>query len=101
MELIDRSLVIVSERRPYGGVKSCTVHDLLCELCLRKGEEENFLRLVVEDDYSIYERGQHVQSLGSSIAPFGQHVRSFHGKVAEPPFYVVSMTSLRVMGFNS
>ncbi|XP_012841251.1 PREDICTED: putative late blight resistance protein homolog R1A-3 [Erythranthe guttata] len=100
MELIDRSLVIVSERRPYGGVKSCIVHDLLRELCLRKGEEENFLRLVVEDDYSIYERGQHVLSLGSLIAPFGQHVRSFHGKVPEPPFYVVSMTSLRVMGFN-
>ncbi|KAL8045000.1 hypothetical protein ABFX02_08G083100 [Erythranthe guttata] len=100
MELIDRSLVIVSERRPYGGVKYCIVHDLLRELCLRKGEEENFLGLVVEDDYSIYKRGQHVLSFGSLIAPFGQHVRSFHGKVPEPPFYVVSMTSLRVMGFN-
>ncbi|KAL9158664.1 hypothetical protein ABFS82_08G084000 [Erythranthe guttata] len=100
MELIDRSLVIVSEKRSYGGVKSCVVHDLLRELCLKKAEEENFLRLVVDDHYSVYEKGQRVVSLGSSIVPFGQHLRSFHGNLPESPIYVANMALLRVLGFN-
>lgn len=45
MELIDRSLVIVSQRRSDGGVRACVIHDLLREFCLRKDEEEDFLRL--------------------------------------------------------
>ncbi|XP_059654641.1 disease resistance protein RPP13-like [Cornus florida] len=46
MDLIDRSLVIVSRKRSNGGVKACRVHDLLRDLCLRKAHEENFLRQI-------------------------------------------------------
>ncbi|XP_059638545.1 putative disease resistance RPP13-like protein 3 [Cornus florida] len=43
MDLIDRSLTIVSKKRSDGGIKACRVHDLLRELCLRKAREDNFL----------------------------------------------------------
>nr|XP_027060900.1 putative late blight resistance protein homolog R1A-3 [Coffea arabica] len=46
MDLIHRSLVIVSKQRSIGGVKACRVHDLLHEFCVTKGKEENFLLLV-------------------------------------------------------
>ncbi|KAK6150806.1 hypothetical protein DH2020_015738 [Rehmannia glutinosa] len=48
MELIDKSLVMVVERRWDGGVKACVVHDLLLDLCLKISEEANFLKLVDE-----------------------------------------------------
>ncbi|XP_059650662.1 putative late blight resistance protein homolog R1A-10 [Cornus florida] len=46
MDLIDRSLTIVSKRRSDGGIKACCVHDLLHDLCLRKAREDNFLRQI-------------------------------------------------------
>ncbi|XP_027060908.2 putative late blight resistance protein homolog R1A-3 [Coffea arabica] len=46
MDLIHRSLVIVSKQSSIGGVKACRVHDLLHEFCVTKGKEENFLQLV-------------------------------------------------------
>ncbi|XP_027171387.1 putative late blight resistance protein homolog R1B-14 [Coffea eugenioides] len=46
MALINRSLVMVSKQRSIGGVKTCRVHDLLYEFCVRKGRQENFVQLV-------------------------------------------------------
>ncbi|XP_059653572.1 putative late blight resistance protein homolog R1B-8 [Cornus florida] len=46
MDLIDRSLLIVSKKRSNGRIKACRVHDLLRDLCLRKGQEENFFMRV-------------------------------------------------------
>ncbi|CAA2985446.1 late blight resistance homolog R1A-3 isoform X1 [Olea europaea subsp. europaea] len=46
MKLIDRSLVLVAGRRSNGGVKTCRIHDLLREMCLRIAEENNFLKLI-------------------------------------------------------
>ncbi|PWA80249.1 Disease resistance protein [Artemisia annua] len=51
MELIDRSLLIVAERRSNGGVKACLIHDLLRELCLRKAAEENFFQQISRSGY--------------------------------------------------
>ncbi|MFS8030643.1 putative virus X resistance protein-like, coiled-coil [Helianthus anomalus] len=39
VDLIDRSLVMVDQKRSDGGVKVCRVHDL----CLKKSKEEKFL----------------------------------------------------------
>ncbi|KAG8480188.1 hypothetical protein CXB51_024947 [Gossypium anomalum] len=46
-ELIDSSLVQVS-RRDYTGtnVKTCRVHDLLRDLCMKKAREEKFLEII-------------------------------------------------------
>ncbi|KAL3506469.1 hypothetical protein ACH5RR_031851, partial [Cinchona calisaya] len=50
LDLIDRSLVIVTKRRSNGKVKECRVHDLLRDLCRSKAKEENFLQLVTRCD---------------------------------------------------
>nr|XP_043612852.1 putative late blight resistance protein homolog R1B-16 [Erigeron canadensis] len=46
MDLVDRSLLIVSKRRSNGGIKACRIHDLLRELCLKKATEENFFQQI-------------------------------------------------------
>nr|XP_027068086.1 putative late blight resistance protein homolog R1B-23 [Coffea arabica] len=45
-DLVDRSLVIVSEQRIKGGAKACRVHDLVHEFCVKKAQEENFLHIL-------------------------------------------------------
>ncbi|CAL5428096.1 unnamed protein product [Camellia sinensis] len=44
MDLIDRSLVLVSRRGYNGKIKACSIHDLLHDYCLRKVDEEYFLQ---------------------------------------------------------
>ncbi|KAJ0725255.1 putative P-loop containing nucleoside triphosphate hydrolase, leucine-rich repeat domain superfamily [Helianthus annuus] len=43
LDLIRRSLVMASRKKSDGQVKTCRIHDLLHDFCLRKAEEENFL----------------------------------------------------------
>ncbi|XP_027158486.1 putative late blight resistance protein homolog R1B-16 [Coffea eugenioides] len=55
MELISRSLVIVSKPRSIDGVKACRIHDLLYEFCVTKAKEEKLLQLVRRyDDLSAF-----------------------------------------------
>ncbi|XP_076960903.1 putative late blight resistance protein homolog R1A-10 [Bidens hawaiensis] len=46
MDLIGRNLVIIAGKSSNGGVKSCRLHDLLREVCLKKACEENFFKKV-------------------------------------------------------
>ncbi|KAK4427721.1 putative late blight resistance proteinR1B-16 [Sesamum alatum] len=41
--LVDRNLIFVHQQEPKGDVKSCSIHDLMRDLCVRKAHEENFL----------------------------------------------------------
>ncbi|PHU11182.1 hypothetical protein BC332_18112 [Capsicum chinense] len=41
-DLVNRSLVIVKQRKSNGRVKSCAVHDILRDLGLREAQRENF-----------------------------------------------------------
>lgn len=50
LDLIDRSLVMVSKTRSKGGVKACRIHDLLRDLCQSQSSEDNFLQLVTRSD---------------------------------------------------
>ncbi|KAJ0810982.1 putative P-loop containing nucleoside triphosphate hydrolase, leucine-rich repeat domain superfamily [Helianthus annuus] len=57
MDLIDRNLVIVADRRNSNGtVIACKVHDLVRELCLTKAKEERFIlkteRLIMSSRFS-------------------------------------------------
>ncbi|MCD9646057.1 hypothetical protein HAX54_035581 [Datura stramonium] len=52
MELVSRSLVLVSERRLTTGIKACRIHDLLRDFCLEKSKEEKFLEWIYELDGS-------------------------------------------------
>ncbi|KAL0302934.1 UNVERIFIED_CONTAM: putative late blight resistance proteinR1A-10 [Sesamum radiatum] len=42
-DLVKRSLVLVTRRKCNGKIKSCSVHDLVRDLCKRKAHEEKFL----------------------------------------------------------
>ncbi|KAL2516455.1 putative disease resistance protein [Forsythia ovata] len=46
MDLINRSLIQVAKRTSLDGVKSCKIHDLLHDMCLRIGKQQNFLKEV-------------------------------------------------------
>nr|XP_027063021.1 putative late blight resistance protein homolog R1A-3 [Coffea arabica] len=46
MDLISRSLITVSKRRSTGGIKTCRIHDLLHEFCVRRAREEKFFQRV-------------------------------------------------------
>ncbi|KAM5553244.1 hypothetical protein ABKV19_025463 [Rosa sericea] len=46
-ELVERSVIQVGERSStFENIKTCRMHDLLRDLCLRKAKEENFLQVV-------------------------------------------------------
>ena len=87
MDLINRSLVIVSKKGSAGGIKSCIMHDLLRELCLRKFKEENFMQQLHKYDEnstptsSFTEKPGHVciysaPSHHSSLMPFAPNATS-------------------------
>ncbi|KAD7117466.1 hypothetical protein E3N88_04734 [Mikania micrantha] len=42
MELVDRNLVTVVDRKFNRAIKTCSVHDLLRELCLQRAQQEHF-----------------------------------------------------------
>ncbi|KAG8379536.1 hypothetical protein BUALT_Bualt07G0099200 [Buddleja alternifolia] len=109
MELIGKSLVIVTRRRSGGGVKYCVIHNLLRDLCSRRAKEENFLKLAY-NNYSIYSRHQRLyapfrsvsrkQIYNASHLPlghYGRHVRSFIGYVSDSHLNVLGMELLRVL----
>ncbi|XP_073152508.1 putative late blight resistance protein homolog R1A-3 [Henckelia pumila] len=98
MDLIGRSLVLVSRRTSTGGVKACRVHDLLRDLCLRIVREEGFLNSI-EMPF-----GLHVRSLlGFSLSSNNHMFQSFKLlRVLEVPLYsglesVESFVSLRYL----
>ncbi|KAL0318630.1 UNVERIFIED_CONTAM: Late blight resistance protein R1-A [Sesamum angustifolium] len=45
-DLIDRNLVIVRRRGSNGKTRTCTMHDLLRDLCKKEAQNENFLHIV-------------------------------------------------------
>ncbi|KAF3437602.1 hypothetical protein FNV43_RR20358 [Rhamnella rubrinervis] len=42
-QLIDRSLIQLARKRSDGGVKTCRIHDLLRDLCIRESSQDKFL----------------------------------------------------------
>ncbi|KAK4433092.1 putative late blight resistance proteinR1B-12 [Sesamum alatum] len=42
-DLVKRSVVLVTRRKSDGKIKSCNVHDVVRDLCIRKAREEKFL----------------------------------------------------------
>ncbi|XP_027119373.1 putative late blight resistance protein homolog R1A-3 isoform X1 [Coffea arabica] len=46
MDLIGRNLVMASESRSIGGVKTCYIHDLIFEFCKTEAKAKNFLQVL-------------------------------------------------------
>lgn len=58
-ELLQRGLVQVSQRKSSNGsVKSCRMHDLMRDLCLRVSKEENFLSIRDFDSNEVVVNGK-------------------------------------------
>ncbi|KAK4427710.1 putative late blight resistance proteinR1B-12 [Sesamum alatum] len=41
--LVDRNLIFVGRQEPKGNMKSCSIHDIIRDFCVKKAYEENFL----------------------------------------------------------
>ncbi|CDP10671.1 unnamed protein product [Coffea canephora] len=54
MDLIDRNLILV-RRVSYGRIKTCIIHDILRDLCLREAEKENFMHVVNHNSHVFHE----------------------------------------------
>ncbi|KAL0354895.1 UNVERIFIED_CONTAM: putative late blight resistance proteinR1B-8 [Sesamum radiatum] len=63
-ELIDRNLLVVRQRGTLGKMKSCIIHDLLRDLCLREAQQENFLCIAKVYDVKIPRNIQNTRRLG-------------------------------------
>ncbi|KAL8504234.1 hypothetical protein ACS0TY_022822 [Phlomoides rotata] len=102
MELINKSLVMIAKRRIDGrGAKSCVVHDLLRDLCLKKSKEESFLKYLNSEYHTIYENAHRVRAFRETATlSYCQHVRSFVGNNQSSSFYVRDMRLLRVLHFE-
>ncbi|XP_016456202.1 putative late blight resistance protein homolog R1B-16 [Nicotiana tabacum] len=50
-ELIDRSLILAGTRRANGKMKTCKIHDLLRQLCIREAQIENFVHVLSDSDH--------------------------------------------------
>ncbi|KAL8544364.1 hypothetical protein ACS0TY_004777 [Phlomoides rotata] len=42
-DLVKRSFVLITSRKSNGKIKSCSLHDLVRDMCIRKAQEEKFL----------------------------------------------------------
>ncbi|GAA0175052.1 hypothetical protein LIER_28309 [Lithospermum erythrorhizon] len=45
-DLIDRSLVLTARKRFNGKVKTCRLHDMLLEFCIKQARKEKFLEVI-------------------------------------------------------
>ncbi|KAL8544415.1 hypothetical protein ACS0TY_004821 [Phlomoides rotata] len=55
-DLVKRSLVLVTSWKSNGKIKSCSLHDLVRDMCIRKAEEEKFL---LTDRYVLIKATKH------------------------------------------
>ncbi|KVH88773.1 disease resistance protein RPP13-like [Cynara cardunculus var. scolymus] len=53
-DLVDRNLVLVEKRRANGGIKTCRIHDMLHDLCVKQAEEEDFFKEIKGLEPSSY-----------------------------------------------
>nr|XP_048321754.1 putative disease resistance RPP13-like protein 3 [Ziziphus jujuba var. spinosa] len=85
-QLIDRSLVQVASRRYDGGVKTCCIHDILRDLCIRESSQAKFLGIYSNDNIS-------------SVSKFRQ--LSFQGKFEKLPSSIFKLGHLETIHLDS
>ncbi|KAK4482055.1 hypothetical protein RD792_011599 [Penstemon davidsonii] len=101
-DLINRSLILIARKKSGGGIKACSIHDLLRDMCLRKAHEEKVSKSV-DDCLSLYEKHHRLFVHSESSAdgrPFGLYYRSFSGHLSHPSSNIPQMKLLRVMNLK-
>ncbi|EYU24432.1 hypothetical protein MIMGU_mgv1a023729mg [Erythranthe guttata] len=56
-DLVDRNLILPRKLRSTGKTKTCTIHDLLRDLCIKAAEKEKFLIVMRVNDVHINAEG--------------------------------------------
>ncbi|XP_022846335.1 putative late blight resistance protein homolog R1B-17 [Olea europaea var. sylvestris] len=57
-DLISRNLILISKKSSSGKIKTCSIHDMLRDLCVRKAQEDKFFHVTVTNkDFKIYAEG--------------------------------------------
>ncbi|KAI3473673.1 hypothetical protein Pfo_031234 [Paulownia fortunei] len=52
-DLFDRNLILIRKRGSSGKVKTCSIHDLLRDLCRKEAHKDRFLRIAELDNLNI------------------------------------------------
>ncbi|GFP83585.1 putative late blight resistance protein homolog r1b-14 [Phtheirospermum japonicum] len=91
-DLVDRNLVLVAKMKANGQIKTCRIHDMLRDLCVKEGAEQKSLQVIKGRPFltsmiqSNYHRRLCIHSNVLdfiSSKPVGRHVRSFLCFVSE------------------
>ncbi|KAL2515301.1 putative disease resistance RPP13-like protein 3 [Forsythia ovata] len=53
LDLVDRSLILVYDKRSNGKIKTCRIHDLLRDLCVREARKEKVFHVTDESFHGI------------------------------------------------
>ncbi|KAH6831313.1 hypothetical protein C2S53_010966 [Perilla frutescens var. hirtella] len=104
-DLVKRNLVIATSRKINGRIKSCSLHDIVRGMCIRKAEEEKFLHF---KDRCVLSQGmineRHISFSGFNIVKiWGPAIRTifcFHRKYNSPNWLIFSgdFRLLRALG---
>ncbi|KAL7147962.1 hypothetical protein ABFS83_06G146100 [Erythranthe nasuta] len=86
VDLVKRSLVLVTSWKSNGKIKTCSMHDLMRDLCIRKSHEAKFLLYTVDRDplkvvsQSINNKGRGLvidnSYLNSLVKNYGSNIRT-------------------------
>ncbi|KAJ0725250.1 putative P-loop containing nucleoside triphosphate hydrolase, leucine-rich repeat domain superfamily [Helianthus annuus] len=110
MDLIKRSLLMARRIKADGQVKTCQIHDLLHDFCLRKADEENFLSnntrydMVSSVEIRKYLQRRYLQLSGSICIDSYKYLRildveSFY--ISLFPLDIVPLINLRYLAFRA
>ncbi|KAL0284405.1 UNVERIFIED_CONTAM: putative late blight resistance proteinR1A-10 [Sesamum angustifolium] len=78
-DLIERSLILVRKRSCNGKIKTCNIHDLLRDVCVRNAQKENFLHVVNWDGDLTQEGNRSRRRL--SIHPDALYANATHPSI--------------------
>ncbi|CAA2969312.1 Hypothetical predicted protein [Olea europaea subsp. europaea] len=57
-DLISRNLILISKKSSSRKIKTCSIHDILRDLCIRKAQKEKFFHVTVTNkDFRIFAEG--------------------------------------------
>lgn len=106
-DLIGRNLILVQTHRFNGKIKTCSIHDLLREICLREAKKENFLRVMRSGDYLFQKTplsqrrlsipSEILDSWGYKYNPSVQSLLYFFGHPRQVLWFTANFRLLRVL----
>ncbi|KAL3510685.1 hypothetical protein ACH5RR_030086 [Cinchona calisaya] len=106
-DLIGRSLVLIGKRSLDGNIKTCLIHDLLREFCLREARKGHFMYVMETDAQGFPERIDNQCRLifnldncaDLQLLPSNPHLRSFIWLTLGSDF-IPGIVSLQLSGFK-